>query len=144
MRQNLNDVTNPGADVKEDAMVKPGKYRFVIKDGYGDGICCNEGFGKIRIFADGSRIAGSDGKFGKDLAMDLDVGSKTLENKQLSTDDEVDCEDHETTSFYVSDSIGEKDCEWLRENLEYFEYLCDFVNVAQACPSTCDDCQIFK
>lgn len=38
------------------------------------------------------------------------------------------------------DNVGDRTCEWVSKNPDRFGFLCDLVNIATACPVTCDFC----
>lgn len=42
--------------------------------------------------------------------------------------------------FIVNNEVGSQDCQWLSSNLSDYPWLCRFVDVAVACPVTCDIC----
>lgn len=55
-----------------------GIYTFIIDDEYGDGICCDAGRGRWKIFRDGSLIKSSNGRFGYWEEYDFAVGGARL------------------------------------------------------------------
>ena len=63
LRQNENDVTQVNADISKSTKVGSGKYTFRIDDGYGDGICCKQGNGKIEIYANNQMVASHNGQY---------------------------------------------------------------------------------
>ena len=70
-----NEDTN---SIKEEIELPTGIYTFVIEDTYGDGICCDVGNGKWRLFVDGTKIKSSNGKFGYWEEYDFTVGAARL------------------------------------------------------------------
>ena len=54
-----------------------------------------------------------------------------------------DCEDKDILIFVDSD-VGEESCDWLGQNMDRYQYLCEFLDVAWACPSTCNACAYFS
>ena len=55
-----------------------GIYTFLIEDSYRDGICCEYGRGRWRLFRDGVRIQSSNGRFGSWEAYDFAIGSAKM------------------------------------------------------------------
>lgn len=53
------------------------------------------------------------------------------------------CKDSPDEEFYVDGKAGDRKCAWLSQNLEHFDYLCEFVSVASVCPHTCAACSLF-
>jgi hypothetical protein len=49
----------------------------------------------------------------------------------------------EDQQFHVDDKVGNKGCEWLSMNMDRFDYMCEFVDVASICPETCNSCELF-
>ena len=41
----------------------PGVYLFVIRDSFGDGVCCDTGNGGFRLSVDGQQLHSGDGEF---------------------------------------------------------------------------------
>ena len=37
--------------------IKPGKYKFTMKDSFGDGMCCKQGQGEYKVYFDGSLVS---------------------------------------------------------------------------------------
>jgi subtilisin family serine protease len=52
------------------------------------------------------------------------------------------CVDSPTGTISINAGRTE-DCTWLARNLNSFDYLCRFLDVALACPVTCDTCSLF-
>lgn len=74
------------------------------------------------------------------VMLDASSAAATLKpKKELATV----CLDSVTAEFHVDDKVGMKGCEWLALNMERFDYLCEFVDVASSCPVTCGDCNLF-
>jgi len=67
-----------GRVITENLDLPTGVYTYVIYDGYGDGICCDEGDGKWKLFRDGTQLKSSNGKFGYWEAYDFTVGYARL------------------------------------------------------------------
>ena len=53
--------------------LESGKYKFIIRDKYGDGMCCGNGKGRYRVFLNGQQIIWG-GYFKKELSFDILVG----------------------------------------------------------------------
>ena len=67
-----------GQVITEEIDLPRGAYTFVIHDGYGDGICCDEGNGRWNLSKDGTQIKSSDGKFGYFEEYDFAIGNARL------------------------------------------------------------------
>lgn len=67
-----------GEIIEAEIDLPTGIYTFVIEDTYGDGICCDVGNGKWKLFQDGTKIKSSNGKFGYWEAYDFAVGAARL------------------------------------------------------------------
>ena len=55
-----------------------GFYTFVVNDAYGDGLCCDAGSGRWKLFKDGALIKSSNGRFGYYEEYDFTVGYARL------------------------------------------------------------------
>ena len=53
------------------------------------------------------------------------------------------CEDG-SAMFQVDSEVGDANCAFLSVNYEQYHYLCQFLDVAAACPKTCDACEYFE
>lgn len=169
---NLNVVEGIGFDVVTESNVGFGMvveltagadYVLQIRDSFGDGFCCNSGEGYIDVVAyvDGDRqlLFGTYGNVGRgdDFAFTVPTtfvrgGVATGRTpKKLPKETKMShtaspfpvCLDSVTVEFEVDDKVGMKTCDWLTDNMERFDYLCEFVDVASACPVTCGDCDLF-
>jgi len=74
----LASVPEDTYDANEEASqdfcgLESGKYKFIIRDKYGDGMCCGNGRGKFRVFLNGQQISVG-GYFKKELSFDILVG----------------------------------------------------------------------
>ena len=67
-----------GTIITESIELPLGIYTFLIEDNYGDGICCEYGRGRWRLFRDGTRISSSNGRFGYWEEYDFAVGAAKL------------------------------------------------------------------
>ena len=67
-----------GKIITEALSLDNGIYTFVILDEYGDGICCDVGNGKWKIYKDAALLASSDGNFGYWEQYDFAVGAARL------------------------------------------------------------------
>ncbi len=67
-----------GTVIEEAIELATGSYTFVIIDTYGDGICCDVGNGKWKLFKDDAKIKSSNGKFGYWEEFDFTVGAARL------------------------------------------------------------------
>jgi trypsin len=145
-------------------------YLFNLGDDYGDGFCCgSSGNGFIGLFAIINdvytiQLGGGAGQFAFSAQAPFSVPSnlavkersggggtekrvklqntlelpstKALKSKVLKTS----CSDLLDVAFTVNDAIGSQTCGWLLPNMDQFEYLCQFEDVATICPSTCGMC----
>lgn len=120
----------------ERIFLAPGEYTFTITDTIGDGTCCLYGEGSWQIIAeldgyDEVLVAG-DGEFGEEASATFVVADQGTTK--------ASCDDSESERFLVDEIIGDQGCAWLDENKDRFRYLCVFIDVALACPKTCDIC----
>lgn len=54
------------------------------------------------------------------------------------------CQDDKNHNTFTVEGLGEqKDCEWLQQNMEHFDHLCKFLDVAYLCPVACGACHYF-
>eukprot|EP00546_Thalassionema_frauenfeldii_P018278 CAMPEP_0178895390 /NCGR_PEP_ID=MMETSP0786-20121207/561_1 /TAXON_ID=186022 /ORGANISM="Thalassionema frauenfeldii, Strain CCMP 1798" /LENGTH=344 /DNA_ID=CAMNT_0020565617 /DNA_START=127 /DNA_END=1161 /DNA_ORIENTATION=+ len=51
-----------------------------------------------------------------------------------------DCTESLTGLFDTDSPYGYQDCDWLKENIGQYRYLCNYRKVATTCPVTCDAC----
>jgi V8-like Glu-specific endopeptidase len=162
----VNSVTERYADYvfPIDAGLVPGEaYVLKLEDQYGDGFCCNNGRGYIRVFAIinnnfAEELGGGEGEFESSLEYtfsvpeDLAARSRGGTEKQKKLNDSLMlhstkvskflCLDLPDVTFDVDDEIGSRTCAWLLPNMDRFEYLCQFEDVAAVCPSTCGKCSL--
>jgi len=54
------------------------------------------------------------------------------------------CVDLDEETFFVDNVVNERNCDWLADNAQRFDYLCKFFNVARKCPVTCDFCDALQ
>lgn len=59
----------------------------------------------------------------------------------LPISEEEKCSDS-SDSFFISDLVGDRDCNWIANNLPRFDHVCTFLDVAIKCPVTCNFCAI--
>lgn len=146
----------------------PGDYEMKLVDSFRDGMCCKYGNGTYEVtamFSDGSifPVAAGGGTFNDTLVIDLSVPNDPNEPKNEATsataipspevtegdlstgqnDLSEGCEDNPTAAFLIDSVLGNADCVFLSENLERYFYLCQFLNVAYECRSTCSACAYF-
>eukprot|EP00980_Cylindrotheca_fusiformis_P031118 scaffold25830_cov162-Cylindrotheca_fusiformis.AAC.19 len=148
----------------------PGNYRMELTDDYGDGFCCQHGEGEYEIDAilpngEPVLLASGEGKYGKSLLIEFLV-PETLEDlidtptaapttaatiaaTRIDEEDEDDsdgeddgCEDS-LALFKIDEVVGYDNCEFLANNFVRYSYLCQFLEVAHHCPSTCNTCDYF-
>ncbi len=67
-----------GTVITEAIDLPTGVYTYVIYDAYGDGICCDAGDGKWKLFKDDTQLISSDGNFGDWEAFDFTIGYARL------------------------------------------------------------------
>lgn len=149
------DVATQMALITKQIALTPGKaYALSLHDSYGDGICCSYGYGYAEVFAmigsDKVLLATSDGQFGSRQTKRFTVpsnigrafiGSNVVEGSHTKQP-KTKCNDSAGT-FFVSDSIGDQDCEWLSSTIDSFDFLCQLIDVGSVCPHTCDLCNLF-
>jgi hypothetical protein len=51
-----------------------------------------------------------------------------------------DCVDSDTDTFLVDEALGNRGCNFLKDEMEQYGYLCKFVDVAFVCPDLCEIC----
>lgn len=68
--------------------------------------------------------------------------TNTPEPEETPPLDDV-CQDSSTATFNVNRELRNKNCAWLANNLELFEYLCKFLDVGAKCRDTCNSCRYF-
>lgn len=70
------DDFDAGKVISEDFCLPDGCYKFILKDSFGDGICCWYGNGGLVLKdGDGEVIADSDGKFGRRQRINFCIGT---------------------------------------------------------------------
>jgi hypothetical protein len=114
-----------------------GNYQLEITDTYGDGLCCgNSLFEVYALLPDGEDqlLVEGDGTF---------TYSKLVEFTVPSLRSSGTCQDQSGT-FLVDSEVGNADCDWLGTNLDRYNHLCQFLDVAFTCPNTCDACEYFE
>jgi hypothetical protein len=150
-----------------DLLVPGEDYVLKLEDTYGDGFCCQYGRGYIRLLAIinddyAEQLGGVLGQFGSNLEYVVTVpdtlntlveqrsGGGTEEQKVLKrsimshlTEPSTLCLDAPDAVFDVDDVIGSETCAWLLPNMDRFDYLCEFEDVAAACPRTCRTCSLY-
>lgn len=67
-----------GTVITETIELPEGVYTYIIYDAYGDGICCDAGDGKWKLFRDGAQLKSSNGNFGDWEAYDFTIGYARL------------------------------------------------------------------
>jgi trypsin len=129
----FGDVVTPGISFSESIDLIPGQsYRLSLRDTIGDGMCCDYGEGSIVVYAtvDGvvEVLTSSDGVFGIRQNQAFTVPQSYARGAQK--DD--------------SSSSSSRACiEWLSMNMDRFDYMCEFVDVASICQKTCSSCELF-
>jgi hypothetical protein len=147
-----NEVNTEGLSLSEKVDLIPGEeYRLVLRDSIGDGMCCDYGEGSIAVYAtvDGvdEELTSSDGFFSgserKDFTVSETYARSAKQKEESSMKACVDSTEEQQFQFHVDDKVGNKGCEWLSMNMDRFDYMCEFVDVASICPRTCDSCNLF-
>jgi trypsin len=146
----FGEVVTEGISFSESIDLIPGqRYRLSLRDQFGDGMCCDYGEGSIAVYAtvDGvdEVLTSSDGYFGnkqnkvftvpESYARGAQKGDSSSSSACIDSDDEQ--------QFHVDDKVGNKGCEWLSMNMDRFDYMCEFVDVASICPKTRSSCELF-
>lgn len=67
-----------GAVIEETFCLEDDNYRLILKDTYGDGICCDYGRGELEVFDQYGLLAYSDGYFGRRDVMRFFAGPSAL------------------------------------------------------------------
>jgi hypothetical protein len=121
--------------------VPAGYYTFTVYDSACDGLASSLGNGFFKILLiDGEKeilLAGGDHLFGCSESVDFVVPG-TVASYLAS-----ECKDGEGTIVDVSDSES-KTCNWLADNMDTYDYLCDWQEVSFACPVTCGSCTTIR
>ena len=73
------------------------------------------------------------------IADEKDKGVDNAATNQESTSGISDCLEDDSAEFAFSDTET-KTCRWLSRNLQQYEYLCVFTDIATICPSSCRNC----
>lgn len=115
-----------------------GEYTFTIYDSACDGLVSAFGNGFFRILLidgdDETELASGGPNFECSQSVSFVVASG---NGAKNGDS---CQDSSGLIVDVSDSVTE-DCKWLAENVNEYDHLCDWEDVAFACPVTCGSCE---
>ena len=78
-----------GTSIDEAVCLEEGCYKLIVKDSYGDGMCCDYGFGNFLILDEEQEIFyESDGDFGKRERVDfcIDLTQERLEGLKVDKD----------------------------------------------------------
>jgi hypothetical protein len=148
----FGEVVTQGLSFSESIDLIPGQsYRLSLRDRVGDGMCCDYGQGSIAVYAtvDGvvEVLTSSDGFFGTSENKVFTVpqsyarGAQKEDDSSSSSSACIDAD--EELQFHVDDKVGNKGCEWLSMNMDRFDYMCEFVDVASICQKTCSSCDLF-
>lgn len=148
-----------GAMVSYTYQLEAGPTDFKILDTHGDGMCCGHGTGKyvISFGRNFESVKESDGQFTYDETVSFTIpdngddssgsgggSSGPEEGPGEGPGDNSGCQDSASEEFYVDSFVGDKDCDWLSQNVDgNFDYLCLFFDVAVKCKVTCDVCSYF-
>jgi hypothetical protein len=142
-----------GEFVRIPVSLTPGEsYVLQLRDTYGDGL-----YGYVDVYAvvngdDLPALVYSNGDFGgsddllfsvpADLGTDRRKRAGNKARKSKNHKKSETCSDTDGT-FLVNDDMGEKGCNWLSSNLSRVQDLCELLDVAVVCPSTCNVCDLF-
>jgi hypothetical protein len=149
----------------DNGLIAGENYVFKLRDDYGDGFCCTNGKGFIGLFAQINKayyiqLGGGEGDFGSNTESAFSVPANLAVKERSGGDTEnqiklqnslelhstkasrTSCLDLLDVTFDVNDKIGSQTCAWLLPNMNRFEYLCQFEDVASICPSTCGKCSL--
>jgi hypothetical protein len=106
---------------------------------------CNYGGGSIAVYAtvDGvdEILTSSDGSFDWSENKVSTVSEAYVRGAQNDSKACVDFD--EDQQVHVDDKVGNKGCEWLSMNMDHFDYMREFVDIASICPKTCNTCELF-
>jgi hypothetical protein len=146
----FGEVVTEGISFSESIDLIPGQsYRLSLRDQFGDGMCCDYGEGSIDVYAtvDGvdEVLTSSDGYFGTEQNKVFTVPESYARGAQKgdSSSSRACTDSDDEQQFHVDDKVGDKGCEWLSVNMDRFDYMCEFVDVASICPKTCSSCELF-
>ena len=129
-----NTMDVPGAEETKRypvQLVPGGNYRLILSDSFGDGICCQYGEGSVEMYAlaGGSKVQLVDpiGDFGDRTVIRFTVpDSIDQRSRECKDSEKIFRDDH--------------DCNWLKTHEKYQADLCQYLDVAMACPLTCNAC----
>eukprot|EP00546_Thalassionema_frauenfeldii_P019163 CAMPEP_0178898210 /NCGR_PEP_ID=MMETSP0786-20121207/2200_1 /TAXON_ID=186022 /ORGANISM="Thalassionema frauenfeldii, Strain CCMP 1798" /LENGTH=535 /DNA_ID=CAMNT_0020568895 /DNA_START=125 /DNA_END=1732 /DNA_ORIENTATION=+ len=147
-----------------------GDIEFRISDTQHDGICCSFGEGYYKIYVGDVEVVDSTGDFdaGETKLFTISDGgggsggngsnplrpptqAPTRPPTQAPTQPPNNSDSGSSPScvdtdllFQVDNEVGEQDCTWLATNLDRYQYLCEFLDVAWKCKTTCDVCSYFE
>ncbi len=76
-----------GTVIEETFCLEDDNYKFILKDSYGDGICCDYGNGELEIFDQIGLLAYSDGYFGTRDVMRFFAGPSALRGERTQEND---------------------------------------------------------
>mmetsp|Transcript_11758 Transcript_11758/g.22568 ORF Transcript_11758/g.22568 Transcript_11758/m.22568 type:complete len:532 (+) Transcript_11758:102-1697(+) len=115
-----------------------GSFSFTMDDSAGNGMGGWFGNGYFRCYQEINGrdvlLAEGDHRFDDSKTIFFTV----TDGRDANISEKVDCQDKEGRVVQVSDDVTET-CSYLIDNDEY-GYLCEFVDVALACPDTCGIC----
>jgi len=139
-----NSGAADGGAYIEPVDLDPGEtYVLRLRDSFGDGFCCAYGEGSITVYevVNGQEyeLTSSDGTFGRRQNLQFSVPTTRGAVKTRTTE----CSDSIDEDFHVDNKTGSRGCAWLSSNMNRFDYLCEFVDTASICPSTCGTCDLF-
>jgi hypothetical protein len=142
---------------------------LVLGDSFGDGFCCSNGQGYVKVTAvDNANqleyvLVDVQGRFNDFGSVSFPVpaflegrsgggrkqGIKRIDEKKHFTkaltapsSNLIACMDSPIFEFEVDEVIGTKTCAWLFPNMDRYKELCEIDDVADACRSTCGNCSL--
>ena len=136
--------------------IKPGDYRLSVYDNACDGIKIDypDGLGFFQVWLldevkDEEKVLLAKGDKNFTCAVSFNFTVPEVYYKEEESDDGDDddnfgddgdgfnCKDDEGYVLDVNDDKT-RNCKWLAENLEKYDFLCDWADVALSCPVTCE------
>lgn len=163
-RQDYGSLTR-GLNIQRVRLNTGRSYTFSIADRWSDGICCQFGNGRFDVFLDENDVSltSGGGNYGagttRQFTLSGDGGSTTTTTPATrqptrastraptraptppppTTTSTSSCV-NSNEQFFVDERQGNKSCTWLIANKSEYGYLCQFMDVAVACPVICDAC----
>ncbi len=101
------DYSNRGQSVEKVFELPSGCYRFIIKDVYGDGMCCRYGNGSYMLRDENGKVLASGGDFRSTDTKDFCVGDASSKAEVASTLEELETEGEASVLIYPNPTLDE-------------------------------------